>query len=87
MPNKEGIISNITPLSDLLKMDGAIDGELFTKVGEFQKKRRVGNDASGWIQVAGADESDTLRKMQYIFDNFEIEVKDEYKEKKYVKKI
>lgn len=87
LPNKEGIISNITPLSDLLKMDGAIDGELFTKVGEFQKKRRVGNDASGWIQVAGADENDTLRKMQYIFDNFEIEVKDEYKEKKYVKKI
>ena len=64
LPNKEGIIERITPLEELLKMDGVIGGELFTKIGEYQTKRRVGNDASGWVQVLGENEFDTLQKMQ-----------------------
>ena len=87
LPNKEGIIEQITPLEELLKMDGVIGGELFTKIGEYQKKRRVGNDASGWVQVLGENEFDTLQKMQKIYDIFEIEVLNDMGGKKYVKKI
>lgn len=87
LPNKEGIIEQITPLEELLKMDGVIGGELFTKIGEYQKKRRVGNDASGWVQVLGENEFDTLQKMQKIYDMFEIEVSNHMGGKKYVKKI
>lgn len=87
LPNKEGIIERITPLEELLKMDGVIGGELFTKIGEYQKKRRVGNDASGWVQVLGENEFDTLQKMQKIYDIFEIEVSNYIGGKKYVKKI
>ena len=87
LPNKEGIIEQITPLEELLKMDGVIGGELFTKIGEYQKKRRVGNDASGWVQVLGENEFDTLQKMQKIYDIFEIEVSNDIGGKKYVKKI
>lgn len=87
LPNKEGIIERITPLEELLKMDGAIGGELFAKIGEYQKKRRVGNDASGWVQVLGENEFDTLQKMQKIYDIFEIEVSNDIGGKKYVKKI
>lgn len=87
LPNKEGIIEQITPLEELLKMDGVIGGELFTKIGEFQKKRRVGNDASGWVQVLGENEFDTLQKMKKIYDIFEIEVSNDIGGKKYVKKI
>ena len=87
LPNKEGIIEQITPLEELLKMDGAIGGELFAKIGEYQKKRRVGNDASGWVQVLGENEFDTLQKMQKIYDNFKIEVSNDMGGKKYVKKI
>lgn len=87
LPNKEGIIEQITPLEELLKMDGAIGGELFAKIGEYQKKRRVGNDASGWVQVLGENEFDTLQKMQKIYDIFEIEVSNDMGGKKYVKKI
>ena len=87
LPNKEGIIEQITPLEELLKMDGVIGGELFTKIGEYQTKRRVGNDASGWVQVLGENESDTLQKMQKIYDIFEIEVSNDMGGKKYVKKI
>lgn len=87
LPNKEGIIEQITPLEELLKMDGAIGGELFAKIGEYQKKRRVGNDASGWVQVLGENEFDTLQKMQKIYDIFEIEVLNDMGGKKYVKKI
>ena len=87
LPNKEGIIEQITPLEELLKMDGVIGGELFTKIGEYQKKRRVGNDASGWVQVLGENEIDTLQKMQKIYDIFEIEVSNDMGGKKYVKKI
>lgn len=87
LPNKEGIIEQITPLEELLKMDGVIGGELFTKIGEFQKKRRVGNDASGWVQVLGENEFDTLQKMKKIYDAFEIEVSNDVGGKKYVKKI
>lgn len=87
LPNKEGIIEQITPLEELLKMDGVIGGELFTKIGEYQTKRRVGNDASGWVQVLGENEFDTLQKMQKIYDIFEIEVSNAIGGKKYVKKI
>lgn len=87
LPNKEGIIEQITPLEELLKMDGVIGGELFTKIGEYQTKRRVGNDASGWVQVIGENEFDTLQKMQKIYDIFEIEVSNDIGGKKYVKKI
>ena len=87
LPNKEGIIEQITPLEELLKMDGVIGGELFTKIGEYQKKKRVGNDASGWIQVLGENEFDTLQKMQKIYDIFEIEVSNDIGGKKNVKKI
>ena len=87
LPNKEGIIEQITPLEELLKMDGVIGGELFAKIGEYQKKRRVGNDASGWVQVLGENEFDTLQKMQKIYDIFEIEVSNDMGGKKHVKKI
>lgn len=87
LPNKEGIIEDITSLEELLKMDGVIWGELFAKIGEYQKKRRVGNDASGWVQVLGENEFDTLQKMQKIYDIFKIEVSDDMGGKKYVKKI
>ena len=86
LPNKEGIIEQITPLEELLKMDGVIGGELFTKIGDYQTKRRVGNDASGWVQVLGENEFDTLQKMQKIYDIFEIEVSNDIGGKKYVKK-
>lgn len=87
LPNKEGIIEQITPLEELLKMDDVIGGKLFAKIGEYQKKRRVGNDASGWVQVLGENEFDTLQKMQKIYDIFEIEVSNDMGGKKYVKKI
>lgn len=87
LPNKEGVIEQITSLEELLKMDGAIGGELFTKIGEYQKKRRVGNDASGWVQVLGENEFETLQKMQKIYDFFKIEVSNDVGGKKYVKKI
>ena len=68
LPNKSGLIEKITPLEKLLEMDGVIDGEMFVKTGDYQEKRRVGNDASGWVQVSGKNEFDTLRKMQAVYD-------------------
>lgn len=81
LPNKEGIVTELTPLSELMKMDGVIGGEMFAELGKYQKKRRVGNDASGWVQVLGKDEKETLSKMVDIYSNFKIETK----EKEYVK--
>ncbi len=87
LPNKAGLVTKITPLEELLKMDGVIGGEMYAKEGEYQTKRRVGNDASGWVQVLGENERDTLQKMQKIYDSFELEVSDSIGDKKYVKKI
>lgn len=86
LPNKEGVITELTSLEELLQMDGVISGEMFAKVGEYQKKRRVGNDASGWVQVIGKDEEETLHRMQIVFDKFQIETERE-KSRVYVKKI
>ena len=77
LPNKEGEIDEITTLEDLKNFPGFIDGEMFVKKGDYSKKRRVGNDASGWVQVMGINEEDTLRKMTNIFDNFIIKTKEE----------
>ena len=70
-------------------MDGVIQGEMFAKLGEYQIKRRVGNDASGWVQVMGRNETETLTKMQSIFDKFVLETDKEIKERgvAHVKKI
>ncbi len=87
LPNKSGLIEKVTPLEKLLKMDGVIDGEMFVKIGDYREKRRVGNDASGWIQVSGKNEFDTLRKMQAAYDAFEIVSSNDIGVKKYVKKI
>ena len=86
LPNKTGFITEITPIDSLLKMPGVIDGKIFVNKGEYRKKRRVGNDASGWIQVEGKDEFETLDKMQYVYDNFIIESSKEGG-KQYVKTI
>ena len=56
-------------------MDGVIDGIMFVKPGDVREKRRVGNDASGWVQVIGENEQITLSKMQNVFDNFKIQTK------------
>lgn len=77
LPNKQGVITNITSLEELMAMDGVIQGELFAKIGEYQIKRRVGNDASGWVQVMGENERETLKKMQAVFDKFVIETNNE----------
>lgn len=89
LPNKEGIITHITPLSELMKYEGVIGGEIFTEVGKYQKKRRVGNDASGWVQVMGENELETLKRMETIFNNYIIETEEVKKEGilKYVKKM
>lgn len=87
LPNKSGLIVNITSIDELLNMDGVIDGEMFVKQGEYREKRRVGNDASGWVEVEGKDEFDVLSKMKKIYDKFIIETDEEIGEKKYVKKI
>ena len=87
LPNKSGLIEKVTSLEELLKMDGVIDGEMFVNPGEYCEKKRVGNDASGWVQVSGVDEFDTLRKMQAVYDAFEIVSSDDIGGRKYVKKI
>lgn len=87
LPNKNGIVENITPLEELLKMDGVIGGEIFVKIGDAIKKRRVGNDASGWVQVLGENELETLDKMKKIYNSYKLEVSNDIGGKKYVKKI
>lgn len=74
LPNLEGIIKYVTPIEELLSYEGVTDGKLFAKIGEFQKKRRVGSDCSGWVQVSGIDTFDVLHKMQVVYDNFRIEI-------------
>ena len=87
LPNKEGLITEITSLDELLNMDGVIDGEMFVKKGDIQKKRRVGNDGSGWVEVMAENEFDTLRKMQAVYDAFKIVSSNDVGGKKYVKNI
>lgn len=89
LPNKEGHIKNITSLDILLSINGVIRGQLFTKIGDYSRKRRTGNDASGWVQVEGTTVYDTLTKMQNVYDNFNIEVCEEKQRndvKRYVRK-
>ena len=73
LPNKEGIVTDVTPLSELMQYEGVIDGMMFARIGDYQIMRRVGNDASGWVQVMGKDEEETLSRMTNIFNNFVIE--------------
>lgn len=77
LPNKEGTIDYFTSLEELSKMDGFVMGKLFIKEGEYQKKRRVGTDASGWVIVEGKTPEETFNFMKNIYDNFVITTKEE----------
>lgn len=74
LPNKEGLVTQMTSLEELLVMEGVIDGEMFAQIGKNQIKRRVGNDSSGWVQVVGRTTEETEAKMQNVFDNFNLEI-------------
>ena len=73
-------------MEELSSYPGFVTGKLFVKKGDYSKRRRVGNDASGWVQVRGIDQNDTLNKMYDIYHNFSIQVK-EKDGIKYVKKV
>ncbi len=47
LPNKGGLVTNITPVENLLKMEGAFKAELFTEKGEYQDSSR--RDRCFWI--------------------------------------
>lgn len=77
LPNKDGVVTNITSEDELKNMDGVINVKMFAKLGEKQMKRRVGSDASGWVQVLGSSETDTFEKIKKIFNNYIIETQKE----------
>ncbi len=72
LANLEGIVQYVTPIEELLNYAGVIDGQVFAKIGQYQTKRRVGSDSSGWIQVEGTSINDILQKMQIIHNNYKI---------------
>lgn len=74
LPNLEGIVSYVTPLDELLKFEGAFEGKIFAKIGQYQKKRRVGSDKSGYIRVYGKNVEEVEKRMQKIHDYFRIQV-------------
>ncbi|MBN2651195.1 MAG: hypothetical protein JXR63_02345 [Spirochaetales bacterium] len=73
LPNKSGLITEITPEKELVKMEGAFKAELFTAKGEIQKSSRRGTDASGYVHVEGSTIEEVEERMHRILDMFKIE--------------
>lgn len=72
LPNKPGVLTEITPLDELLKYEGALSGGMFVSKGDIVKPRRAGNEASGYIIVEGKTFNNVKNRMYKILRNFNI---------------
>ena len=72
LPNKAGVIEEITPMEELLKQEGALTGGMFVSKGDDVKPRRAGNDASGYVIVEGKTFSKVKQRMHKILRCFQI---------------
>jgi len=73
LPNKSGTLTELTPLEDLLKYEGALCGGMFVSTGDVVKPRRAGNEASGYIIVQGNTFNKVKNRMLTILRNFNIQ--------------
>lgn len=80
LPNKPGILTEITPLDELLKYEGVLGGGMFVSKGDIVKPRRAGNEASGYIIVEGKTFHKVKSRMDKILKNFHIKAKQLYRE-------
>ncbi len=72
LPNKPGVIEEITPMEDLLHHEGALTGGMFVNEGDTVKPRRAGNEASGYVIVEGTTFPKVRKRMDEILRDFKI---------------
>lgn len=73
LPVKAGLVVSITPLSDLLAMDGVIGGALKLRPGYTVEPQRASHTSSGYVHVEGADYMEVERRMRRVLEHFHIE--------------
>jgi len=81
LPNIEGVVTHLTSKKELIAFNGVTECELYAEIGKYQRKRRVGTDCSGWLEVTGQDAYDVLKKMRTIHENYIIETEESYMRK------
>lgn len=73
LPIKPGRVEAITPVSELLMMEGVIKAKLKIKVGDSISARRASHFSSGYVHIEGQTVSEVEYRMQRVLERFNLE--------------
>ena len=70
LPVSAGRIRWLTPLNELLELDGVIAGRLKVAPGDISAPRRAGHTAAGYVHVEGSSIAEVEHRMWTVLDTF-----------------
>jgi hypothetical protein len=74
LPAKPGLVLDITPMPELLAMQGVIAGRLKVAPGEVIAPRRASHAAAGFVHVEGDTVAEVEQRMQRVLSRFRLTV-------------
>jgi L-amino acid ligase C-terminal domain 2 len=73
LPLPAGEVRRVTPLDDLLALDGVIGGRINVQAGDRPRTRRASHACSGYLQIEGDNAMEVETRMLDALDRFSIE--------------
>jgi len=72
LPVRSGRVSYITPLSELLELEGVLSGKLKVRVGDLVAARRASHVSSGFLHIEGSSPTEVERRMRNALESFQL---------------
>lgn len=74
LPIRSGLVRWITPLDELLDLDGVLSGRLKVSPGDEAAPQRAAHTSAGYVHVHGASIGEVEQRMRAVLDTFDIVV-------------
>ncbi|MFF8288720.1 ATP-dependent carboxylate-amine ligase [Streptomyces sp. NPDC016309] len=74
LPARRGVVTEITPLEELLAMPGVLSGELTASVGDRLDPPRASSACAGHVHIEGENSGVVLNRMREVLSSFTLEV-------------
>ncbi len=78
LPKKDGVIRKISDISDFCHLQGFINGQVYYKQGEELISKHKYTDSCGWIQLSAKDVSEMLKRIDDVYNTFELVIEEDY---------
>jgi len=72
LPIRPGLITELSPLEELLSLEGVLKGRLKVSRGDVISARRASHVSAGFVHVEGATVEEVERRMQRVLEHYRI---------------